>query len=856
MNLSFGAWLKKRRRLLDLTQEDLAARAFCSVNSIRKIESGDLVPSKALALEIARALNVPERAHAEFIRLARTPDAVVPENAFGETPAPVSTAATAETAIRFHPPAPLTAALGREHDTSVVARALRLPATRLVTLTGPPGTGKTRLSLEVADELKQEFENGAAFVALAPISHASLVEDAIAQALNVRESPHTALASTLRAFLRDKQLLLVLDNFEHVMDAASVVTGLLRLAPRLKILVTSRELLHVYGEREIALAPLGVPPLVPLPELSALENFPAVQLFVERAQAVKPDFALTKENAETIARLVFGLDGLPLAIEMAAPRVKWQSPQQLLAQLSKRLELLAGRPRDLDARQRTLRGALDWSYDLLEENERRVFGHAGVFRGGFTAQAADAVLGESVEAILQTLVEKSLVKRDRVSDDPARYDLLDTIREYALEQLARAGQTEIALTRHAAFFRDLARRIAAARAHGTRGAWQRFETGDGENFRLALDWYAEQDREEAIAFASDLYDFWSDRGLAREGRERLTALLRAQDSPAQRSGLVTLAALAIDQGDFDEGQTYAERVRSLSASEKISPPLARSLQLLGYIALMRGEFARAEELLLESRAQFQALDLPSYEARALNNLGLIAKDRGDFLRAEEYHLAALALRRALGLQSDIAQSLFNLAIVAYWRGDYARAIELGNEAYELYVADAGVFAGSYVLETIGMAHFKRGEFERATRALETSLTALRHADDKRGLALILHALGDVALEQEQFARAQQYYREALQLALQTGEKRRAAFCLEGFAATFNRVEEASRAAMLFGAADALRQEIGIPVYASEREVYDAELARVRANLSASDFENAWRAGRATQWEHAIALASQ
>ncbi len=853
MELEFGQWLKRRRRILDLTQDDLARRATCSVNTIRKIESGDLIPSQDLAREIARALALAPEFHDEFVRFARTARTTHPENAFSHSEAPPPLPPPLPTP-KFHAPAPITAALGRDHDVAVISRALQLPATRLVTLTGPPGTGKTRLSIEVANQVQDELEHGALFVPLAPLAHAALVEGAIAQALEVREVSQASVRGTLRAFLRDKQLLLVLDNFEHVLDAAPLVNELLGAAPRLKILATSRELLRVYGEREIPLAPLAIPPLTPIPPPEELENYPAVQLFVERAQAVKPDLQVTAGNAEAIARICILLDGLPLALEMAAPRLKWETPAQLLGHLAQQLGTLTARPRDVESRQRTLRAALDWSYDLLEESERRVLRALGVFRGSFSPEAAEAVCGKNVLVPLQTLVEKSLLTCER-APDATRFELLEVIRQYALEQLTTAGELADAQARHAAYYRERARAINYTREFGAQGKWEFFDGRDADNYRLALEWYAERAAAEALALACDLSSLWVDKGLMQEGRAWVAKLLPADTAlEGYVNGSLALAGIARAQGDFDAAEEYATRVLTLAAAQTELPARARSLQILGYVAVMRGEFARAQELLLTARAAYETLGWRGHEARTLNNLGLIAKDRGEFEAAEDYHNAALALRRALGLEADVAQSLFNLAIVSYWRGDYARAIEVGQEACEILYAETDALGASYVLETIGMAQFKLKRYAEALHSLETSLEAFRRADDKRGLALILHALGDVSLAQEKLSDAADYYRETLRLCAQTGERRRAAFVLEGYAAVVAKEGDAIRAATLLGAAEALRQAIGAPLYASERAAYDELLERVRAPLTRAAFDDAWRAGQALSMTEAIAVA--
>lgn len=854
MELAFGAWLKRRRRGLDLTQEDLAKRALCSVNSIRKIEAGDLIPSKVLALELARVLAVPVQTHAEFIRFARMPGATAPENSFALAGAPF-TPRSPSAAPKFVPPTPLTATLGREQDARVVSGTLRLPAARLVTLTGPPGTGKTRLALEVAAELGQDFEHGAGFVPLAPVSQPALVETAIAQALDLRDAAQTSSGAALRTFLRDKNLLLVLDNFEHLLGAAPLVNDLLTRAPRLKILATSREPLHVYGERELPVTPLALPPLAPLPPWSKLEDYAAVQLFVERAQAVKPDFELSAENAEAIARLCVGLDGLPLAIEMAAARVKWETPEQLLPHLARRLEAFSGRPRDLAARQRTLRGAIDWSFELLDALERRVLRHLGVFRASFKLEAAQAVCGIPLETILDALVEKSLVKRTGELEDAPRYGLLEMIREYALEQLEAAKEAEQARIRHAGYFQRAAHASWHEREFGAQGVPQHLEIRDLENFRSALEWFSENDAAGAVEFASDLGEFWTDAGLVREGRVWFQILLpKIQDSPTLARGRNAAATLTLVHGDLEEAQTLAERANELAERFGLAGEIGQHLLTLGRIAIVRAEYPRAEQSLRAALKQFQSSGLRAQAANAWDSLGVAAKDRGELDRAKEYHLAALELRRGLGAQNAISQSLVNLAILAYWSGDYAGAIRYGNESIAVPSTDGNLRRNAYALDTIGMAQFKQSRLEEAMETLQQSAQLLQPVGDKRGIAMVLNDMGDVARAQKNFAAARGCYGEALQLCLQTGEKRRAAFLLESLAAVLSRSNGDLRAAKLLGSADALRQQIGTPLYDAERTDYDALMQHLRAVLSEAEFENAWAQGKALVLEDAIALA--
>ncbi len=856
MKLEFGSWLKRRRRLLDLTQEDLAQRAHCSVNTVRKIESGDLTPSRQLALSMARALDLDPAHDQAFVQLVRTPGATAREDAFSNPPNVELPPAAPLPPARFRAPFPLTSAIGREHDTSVIMRVLRLPTGRLVTLTGPPGTGKTRLALEVANALDAEFEHGVAFVALAPLTHAEFVESTIAEQLDVREAADMPLSTALRAFLRDKQLLLVLDNFEHLPDAAPLVPDLLRAAPKLKVLVTSREPLRVYGEREIPVSPLELPPLSPLPPWGELERFSATQLFVERAQQVKPDFELNAANAETIAQLTVGLDGLPLAIEMAAARVKWDSPQALLGQWKRRLSLLKSSTRDSDPRQRTLRGAIDWSYDRLQTPEQQALRELGVFRGSFSLEAAQAVLDDAPADVLERLVEKSLVKYETGTEEGTRYALLEMIREYALERLEAEGDAGGTRERHARYFRAQASKLGTR--HWTDlAALGEFSVRDTDNYRAAIEWYTVNHPTEGLGLVIDICDFWTDSYLVREARDRLAELVPlCQDSAIYARGLNTAAGLALMQGDHEECVALAGQARRVAEERGQRDELGLSLQMIGRVAIYHAEYARAEELLLAAREHFAAMGMGEYEAYVLNNLGIIAKDRGDLALAGTYHEEALAMRRRLELKDWIPQSLLNLSIVAYWEGNYERAIELGNEALAGYRAKGDGLGDSYVLENIGMSQFKLGRYDEARETLRNGLVYVRRIGDKRGMALLLNALGEVERAQGDLEQAKSSYRETLELCLQTGEKRRAVLCMESYAGCLADLGKMQRAAQMLGAADAMRREIGVTVYAAERADYDKLLERVRADLGRDEFEPAWIEGGELGFEAAVQLAGE
>ncbi|MDQ3249783.1 MAG: helix-turn-helix domain-containing protein, partial [Chloroflexota bacterium] len=393
---AFADWLKRRRRALDLTQSELAAAANCSPVSVKKMEAGDLKPSRQLAELLAVALHIPAAEGAAFVDFARGTVArfqlqpILPQASL--VAAPVAPASLSQAKL----PAQLTAVIGRERETIAAVQLLRQPPVRLITLTGPPGTGKTRLSLEIGQALQEEWKDGVYFVPLAPVSQASLVPAAIAQALGIVEERDKPLLISIQTFLHAKTLLLVLDNFEQVSAAAGLVGELLVAAQGLKVLVSSREPLRIYGEHEFPVPPLSLPDVNRLPPLEALILYPAIKLFVERAQAVRPTFQLTSDNAEAVARVCAWLDGLPLAIEMAAAQTKWMTPQKVLTQISGRLTALAGGLRDLSPRQQTLRGAIDWSYNLLDPEECHLFNHLSVFVDGCTIEAVAAVVEDEM----------------------------------------------------------------------------------------------------------------------------------------------------------------------------------------------------------------------------------------------------------------------------------------------------------------------------------------------------------------------------------------------------------------------------------------------------------------------------
>ncbi|MCI0395956.1 MAG: tetratricopeptide repeat protein [Chloroflexi bacterium] len=796
MALHFGPWLKQRRRAQDLTQDDLARRANCSLVTIRKIESGDLTPSNDLARQLARVLAIPTAEQEAFVTFARSPRATAPASAFLAAPTSPAPLPAAVPAHQHHLPAPMTALIGRERDLIVGCKLLRMPDVRLVTLTGPPGTGKTRLGLEIAHTLQDEFRYGACFVPLAPLGDPTLVEVAIAQALGVRESGQQSLLAALESSLRGKDLLLLLDNFEHLLPAAALVADLLAAAPGLKVLVTSRETLRLYGERELPVAPLALPDLSHLPPFNALLKFAAIQLFVERARAVKPDFKLTPDESEAVARICASLDGLPLAIEMAAARVKWQPPQTLLAQLNQRLALLAGSARGLAPRQQTLRSAIEWSYNLLTEVERQSFKGLGVFAGGCTAEAAEFVCG-IVEAegpmdifpplpyslLLESLCDKSLLRHDLTAEGESRFSMLETIRECALEQLAAGGELAATRQRHAEYFLKLAQ---AARPHVSGSERQLPEMArlerEYDNLRAALAWLLHEPAHAAntaqgLALAYALAHFWTIRG------------------------------------DYSEGMRWIEAGLSVAPQ----PTLLR--------------------------------------ARLLNALGNFAMRKGDVLRATALQEQALALHRVLGHEAGQATSLQFLGILAGTQSDYDRAGDFFSRALEIERAfDPPTGNLPILLNNLAIVAKGQEDFPRAEALLEESLIYKRQSGNQHGIATSLHELGSVALEQDRWSQAMVWFRESLALCAQIGNRPGVASALVSLGFVAIALGEAERGARLLGCARAQWEAIGESLAPDVQRELDEYMPQARAQLGDATFHVAWAEGQAMTLEQAIAYA--
>jgi non-specific serine/threonine protein kinase len=587
-------------------------------------------------------------------------------------------------------PAQVTSFIGREREIGEVKRLLA--TTRMLTLTGPPGTGKTRLGLQVAAQVLDRFADGVFFVDLAPISDPQLVPSTVAQALGVREAGGQPLLETLKNDLRGKRLLLLLDNFEQIIDTAPLVGELLSASPGLKALVTSREPLHVYGEQEYPVPPLALPDLDRVEPLRALSQYEAVELFSQRAQAVRPGFTIADEDAPAIAEICVRLDGLPLAIELAAARSKLLSPEMMRRRLESRLGTLTGGARDLPGRLRTLRGAIDWSYDLLDADEKTLFARLAVFQGGRTVQAVEAVCGYglAIDVIdgLESLLYKSLLRQEVGLDSEPRFLFLETIHEYARERLEESGEAEAMRKRHADYFVTLAERAEPELPGARQDYWSARLRVEHENLRTALAWsLGGADPELGLRLVGALRDFWYYGGhIAEGGRWAERALESTEDTPpALRAKALNAAGqLAFARGDHEQGRLVHREALVLSreAGDRINH--AWALALLGWhLSAYPGRYGEGIGLCEEGLALFRVLDHKPGIARALNALGELARLDGDYERAKQVYEDCLAISRETGDRQREALMLGCLGYVAQHQGDYGRAEALIIKALTL-----------------------------------------------------------------------------------------------------------------------------------------------------------------------------
>jgi predicted ATPase/class 3 adenylate cyclase len=943
---------------------------------------GQTLVSQAVYALVADSL--PPEAELQDLGAHRLRDLHRPEHIFGllatGLPAEFPTLRSLD-ALPNNLPRQLTSFIGREQEIAEIKQ--RLEQTTLLTIVGAGGAGKTRLALQVAADLLEEFADGVWLVELAPVSDAAQVPQAVASALGVRTEPGRPVADTVTEYLQPKQAMLILDNCEHVVAACAGITErLLRACPRLRFLCTSREALGVAGEVAWRIPSLSLPDPHHLPATERLSEYEAIRLFVERAAAVSPGFALTSEHAAAVASICQRLDGIPLAIELAAARVKVLSVSQVSARLDDRFRLLTGGSRTALPRQQTLRAAMDWSYDLLSEDERAVLRRLSVFAGGWTLEAVEAICaGQGVEEgevldVQSALVDKSLVVVEDLGSQ-ARYRLLETVRQYARDKLLEAGEAAVWRSRHRDWHLELAEQAEPYLQGPEQTVWLDRLGAEHENLHVALEWSAGSgENDKLVRLALALWWYWLIRGHLTEGNHwAQEAVERTSGRTAIRSRVLAAATvLAYEEGDYTQALRCGAEGHPVARELNDTLSAAMTLVVLSLIAMARGERDRAASLAEEARALLPDLHnlwgqaivglLLAERARVSGNwteslagfqrsleqfrqvgdlwgvalahrgLGFIARGEGDYERAAALHEEGLVHARRLGDKTGTAYALLSLAVGDMRQGHYGAAEARMREALGL-IRDTGDKIGlANVLYYLGLAISFQGRNDEAQQLMhesreisqsvgarlnvaystsglarvamhrgDTALTTtlaleaqklFKDAGDRWGVGVTLYILGAAAVTERahdralafgeeslklfqelgdgwaagssmrliaraslgraDYERAQRLYEESLRSARTRGELLGVARALMGLALVAARVNEFVRAAVLLGADQGLRDEMGVPVPEAERPAFEHVVETVRTGLGEAAFAESWKKGREMGWEHAADYA--
>ncbi|RIK35939.1 MAG: hypothetical protein DCC55_28815 [Chloroflexi bacterium] len=862
MITSFGEWLRRRRRALDMTQDELAERVGLSISAIRKIESDERRPSREVAHLLAEVLEIPADAHAQFVKVAR---AELRTERLGEVQPPAPSAPPPSRTSRLL--APLTPMVGRQVELAEVQQLLRNPECRLLTLVGLGGVGKTRLALEAATTLQDDFADGVFFVPLAGVSAPQFVLPAIGNTLGLSFSMPADPKREIIGYLQDKALLLVLDNLEHLLspvpasnqagdseqDGAELLAALLTQTRRVKLLITSRIPLGLYGEWLFELQGLSTPELAN--DFSALtvthaERNSAVAMFLQVARRVQNSFALTRDNLPAVVRICRLVEGLPLGIELAAAWVRTLSCNEIADEIERTVDFLSVTRRDSLGRHHSLRAVFDYSWKLLANEEQEAISRLSVFRGGFTRQAAGQVAGASLP-VLSALVAKSLLRRGEAD----RYDLHPLIRQFAAEKLAELGEAETTGQRHLVYCLALAEAAEPHLAGAGQVEWMDQLAHEHDNLRGALRWALDQhDRESALRLSSALRAFWEVRGHIGEGRrwlEQALNLTRPAATGLQGKAYQAAGQLALEQHDLQAAFPLLETSLSLCRETGDAAATAAALSSLGRAAWLRGESQRARTLYEESLSLYRAVGNREGIARVLNGLGLLAMRLRELKPAAQFLTEGVALDEELGNHKEVARALFNLGMVyvrmeneaaraqAYFETSITRCRQVGYVRFE-----------AYALNNLAMLALHRDDSRQAMILAQESLRLCQEVEDWLGACYALINLGHSALDLHDPDRAIQALRDCANLLHPGQDQEVALWLLEACARLAVARGQPTAAVRLAGAAAALRSARRLHLPPTAQHYFDKIVHGLRSELDVAIFAAAQAEGEAMTLERA------
>jgi predicted ATPase/DNA-binding XRE family transcriptional regulator len=846
--ISFGTWLRRQRRALDLSQQALADKVGCAEVTLRRIEAGRLKPSRALASLILERIGVSEAERPQWVSFAR-----------GSSRLPFSSSSSAKKRAS-NLPAPITTFIGRETEQVNLIRLLIKH--RLVTLTGPGGIGKTRLSVKVGEQVLENYADGVWLVELASLSDPALVPQTVAKVFGIQQGSTTyALVETLIHFLRAKQTLLIFDNCEHLLDAcAQLIDQLLKSCPHLKVLATSREALGMIGEALYQVSGLTVPDIQRIESIEKISDYESIRLFGERAQLVQMDFALTAENVSSVAQICHRLGGIPLAIELAAVRVQAFSTEQIAIQLNERFHTLAGGNRTALPRHQTLKASIDWSWHLLYDSEQILLRRLSVFAGGFTLNAASQIcsgLGiesRQVLSLISQLVTKSLIVANRDSNREKCYRLLETIRQYAHEKLVEAGEEESIRSQHLKYYLQLLEQAEPELKTPAQIDWnERFYT-ERDNIRAALEWASNTDIEAGLYLAGRLERFWEDIDL-REGERWLTKYLdnpqsyiypRARAKALYAYGIILYLTV---QNSLLE-KTAQECLELYRASGDQHGEID-GLILLARFMLASQKQARATELCQQALQLSESIGDLWRKALVLGHLGWLPKD---FSQRFFYWEEAINLLRQLGDFRLLAQYLSTLGNYQQLNGDFELAQKNLDEAMQLNRLLKQKVGKGFILNALSRIETVKGNFEKAQSFLEDAIAVSTELGDRISYLWDRTHLGHVILQEGKILEAQDIFLETAEEFFKDRSEDGVVYALEGMACLYCTTDKPILAVRLIGWANATREKIGETRPLLEQADVDKIIATCTAKMGDVVFIDTYDEGKNMSLDEAVSLA--